>query len=217
MEYFDGLTTWFAAFAGSEWAVVVLAIATFLESIFSPIPPDPLLIPMSVLNPNMAILYGLVATLSSVLGALVGHWLGSRFGRPILSRFASNSKIDRFGRPVLSRFASNSKIDQAESLFDRFGGWAVLAAAVTPIPYKVFAVLAGVLKYDRKKFFIVSLIGRGVRFIGLGVLLFLFGEQIQIFIEDNLQSLSLYGLAVFMVLGVGLVVLLKFRNRFGLS
>ena len=200
MEYFDGLTTWFAAFAGSEWAVVVLAIATFLESIFSPIPPDPLLIPMSVLNPNMAILYGLVATLSSVLGALVGHWLGSRFGRP-----------------ALSRFASNSKIDQAESLFDRFGGWAVLAAAVTPIPYKVFAVLAGVLKYDRKKFFIVSLIGRGVRFIGLGVLLFLFGEQIQIFIEDNLQSLSLYGLAVFMVLGVGLVVLLKFRNRFGLS
>ncbi len=200
MEYFDGLTTWFAAFAGSEWAVVVLAIATFLESIFSPIPPDPLLIPMSVLNPNMAILYGLVATLSSVLGALVGHWLGSRFGRP-----------------VLSRFASNSKIDQAESLFDRFGGWAVLAAAVTPIPYKVFAVLAGVLKYDRKKFFIVSLIGRGVRFIGLGVLLFLFGEHIQIFIEDNLQSLSLYGLAVFMVLGVGLVVLLKFRNRFGLS
>ena len=200
MEYFDGLTTWFSAFAGSEWAVVVLAIATFLESIFSPIPPDPLLIPMSVLNPNMAILYGLVATLSSVLGALVGHWLGSRFGRP-----------------VLSRFASNSKIDQAESLFDRFGGWAVLAAAVTPIPYKVFAVLAGVLKYDRKKFFIVSLIGRGVRFIGLGVLLFLFGEQIQIFIEDNLQSLSLYGLAVFMVLGVGLVVLLKFRNRFGLS
>mgnify|MGYP003322401752 FL=1 len=200
MEYFDGLTTWFAAFAGSEWAVVVLAIATFLESIFSPIPPDPLLIPMSVLNPNMAILYALVATLSSVLGALVGHWLGSRFGRP-----------------VLSRFASNSKIDQAESLFDRFGGWAVLAAAVTPIPYKVFAVLAGVLKYDRKKFFIVSLIGRGVRFIGLGVLLFLFGEQIQIFIEDNLQSLSLYGLAVFMVLGVGLVVLLKFRNRFGFS
>ena len=200
MEYFDGLTTWFAAFAGSEWAVVVLAIATFLESIFSPIPPDPLLIPMSVLNPNMAILYGLVATLSSVLGALVGHWLGSRFGRP-----------------VLSRFASNSKIDQAESLFDRFGGWAVLAAAVTPIPYKVFALLAGVLKYDRKKFFIVSLIGRGVRFIGLGVLLFLFGEQIQIFIEDNIQSLSLYGLAVFMVLGVGLVVLFKFRNRFGLS
>ena len=200
MEYLDGLTTWFAAFAGSEWAVVVLAIATFLESIFSPIPPDPLLIPMSVLNPNMAILYGLVATVSSVLGALVGHWLGSRLGRPILSRFTSNSRIDL-----------------AESLFDRYGGWAVLAAAVTPIPYKVFAILAGVLQYDRGKFFIVSLIGRGVRFLGLGVLLFLFGEQIQFFLEENIRSLSLYGLAVVIVLGGGIVVLLKFRNRLGVS
>ena len=200
MEYLDGLTTWFAAFAGSEWAVVVLAIATFLESIFSPIPPDPLLIPMSVLNPNMAILYGLVATVSSVLGALVGHWLGSRLGRPILSRFTSNSRIDL-----------------AESLFDRYGGWAVLAAAVTPIPYKVFAILAGVLQYDRGKFLMVALIGRGVRFLGLGVLLFLFGEQIQLFLEENIRSLSLYGLAVVIVLGGGIVVLLKFRNRLGVS
>ena len=94
MDFLEGLTTWFAGFAGSEWAVIVLAIATFLESIFSPIPPDPLLIPMSVLRPEMAIWYGLVATISSLMGALVGHWLGSRFGRPILSRFASESKID---------------------------------------------------------------------------------------------------------------------------
>ena len=121
------------------------------------------------------------------------------------------------GRPILSRFTSNSRIDLAESLFDRYGGWAVLAAAVTPIPYKVFAILAGVLQYDRGKFFIVSLIGRGVRFLGLGVLLFLFGEQIQIFLEENIRSLSLYGLAVVIVLGGGIVVLLKFRNRLGVS
>ncbi|HIC48523.1 MAG TPA: DedA family protein, partial [Dehalococcoidia bacterium] len=157
MDLFDGLITWFAGFAGSEWAVVVLAVATFLESIFSPIPPDTLLIPMSVLRPEMAIWYGLVATIASLSGALVGHWLGARFGRPILSRFTSDSKVDL-----------------AESLFDRYGAWALLAAAVTPIPYKVFAILAGVLKFDRKRFLIVSLIGRGARFIGLGILLFLF-------------------------------------------
>ena len=153
MDFLEGLTTWFAGFAGSEWALIVLAIATFLESIFSPIPPDPLLIPMSVLRPEMAIWYGLVATISSLMGALVGHWLGSRFGRPILSRFASESKIDL-----------------AESLFNRYGAWALLAAAITPIPYKVFTVLAGVLKFDTKRFLIVSLIGRGARFIGLGIL-----------------------------------------------
>ena len=200
MDFFDGLTTWFAGFAGSEWAVIALAVATFLESIFSPIPPDPLLIPMSVLRPDMAIWYGLVATLASLLGALVGHWLGARFGRPILSRFASDSKIDL-----------------AESLFDRYGAWALLAAAVTPIPYKVFAILAGVFKFNRKRFLIVSLIGRGTRFIGLGILLFLFGEQIQHFIEQNIQKLSLFGLAAVVVSCVCVWMLVKFRNRLGVS
>ena len=200
MDFFGELTTWFAGFAGSEWAVIVLAIATFLESIFSPIPPDPLLIPMSVLRPDMAIWYGLVATIASLSGALVGHWLGARFGRPILSRFTSDSKVDL-----------------AESLFDRYGAWALLAAAVTPIPYKVFAILAGVLKFDRKRFLIVSLIGRGARFIGLGILLFLFGEQIQHFIEQNIQKLSLFGLVAVVVSCLCLWVLVKFRSKLGVS
>ena len=200
MDFFDGLTTWFAGFAGSEWAIVVLAVATFLESILSPIPPDPLLIPMSVLRPEMAIWYGLVATIASLSGALVGHWLGSRFGRPILSRFTSESKVDL-----------------AESLFDRYGAWALLAAAVTPIPYKLFAILAGVLKFDRKRFLIVSLIGRGSRFIGLGILFFLFGEQIQHFIEQNIQKLSLFGLVAVVVSCLCLWVLVKFRSKLGVS
>lgn len=200
MDLFDGLITWFAGFAGSEWAVVVLAVATFLESIFSPIPPDTLLIPMSVLRPEMAIWYGLVATIASLSGALVGHWLGARFGRPILSRFTSDSKVDL-----------------AESLFDRYGAWALLAAAVTPIPYKVFAILAGVLKFDRKRFLIVSLIGRGARFIGLGILLFLFGEQIQHFIEQNIQKFSLFGLAAVVVSCLCLWVLVKFRSKLRVS
>ena len=200
MDFFDGLTTWFAGFAGSEWAIVVLAVATFLESILSPIPPDPLLIPMSVLRPEMAIWYGLVATIASLSGALVGHWLGSRFGRPILSRFTSESKVDL-----------------AESLFDRYGAWALLAAAVTPIPYKVFAILAGVLKFDRRRFLIISLIGRGARFIGLGILFFLFGEQIQHFIEQNIQKLSLFGLVAVVVSCLCLWVLVKFRSKLGVS
>ena len=200
MDFFGELTTWFAGFAGSEWAIVVLAVATFLESILSPIPPDPLLIPMSVLRPEMAIWYGLVATIASLSGALVGHWLGSRFGRPILSRFTSESKVDL-----------------AESLFDRYGAWALLAAAVTPIPYKLFAILAGVLKFDRKRFLIVSLIGRGARFIGLGILLFLFGEQIQHFIEQNIQKLSLFGLVAVVVSCLCLWVLVKFRSKLGVS
>jgi len=63
------------------------------------------------------------------MGAVLGHWLGAQFGRPILGKFVSESRIR-----------------SAEALFDKYGVWAVLVAAVTPIPYKVFTILAGVLK-----------------------------------------------------------------------
>ncbi|SVB21125.1 uncharacterized protein METZ01_LOCUS173979, partial [marine metagenome] len=80
MDLFHDLTAWFQGFAESDWAIVILAIGAFAESIISPIPPDPLLIPMSVLQPSFAIWFGVIATVSSVLGAIVGHWLGGRFG-----------------------------------------------------------------------------------------------------------------------------------------
>ena len=182
MDLFLDLTIWFQGFAESDWAIFVLALGAFAESTFSPIPPDPLLIPMSVLKPSLAIWFAVIATVSSVMGAIVGHWLGSRFGRPLVHRMMSKGSVQ-----------------SAESLFDKYGTWAVLVAAVTPIPYKVFTILAGVLGLDMKRFILVSLIGRGARFMSLGVLLFLFGEKIQIYIDRHFQNLSILA-------GVGVIV-----------
>ena len=92
-EFIDGLATWLESFVDSQWALVALVLVSASESIASPIPPDPILIPKSILKPNMAIIYSLVAALSSVLGAIMGHWLGSRFGRPLLGRFVSDYRI----------------------------------------------------------------------------------------------------------------------------
>ena len=194
MEFFHDLTIWFQGFAESDWAIFVLALGAFAESTFSPIPPDPLLIPMSVLNPSLAIWFGVVATISSVMGAIVGHWLGSRFGRPLLHRMMSESSVR-----------------SAESLFDKYGAWAVLVAAVTPIPYKVFTILAGVLGLDMKRFILVSLIGRGARFMSLGVLLFLFGEEIQIYIDRHFQKLSILAGVAVIVSILSVWVILKLR------
>ena len=72
LDLLHQLTDWFIGFAESDWAVVVLAIGSFLESTISPVPIDPLLIPMGVLQPNFAIFFAVVALISSVLGALVG-------------------------------------------------------------------------------------------------------------------------------------------------
>ena len=172
-EILQELSNWIREFAETDWALLILFVTAFLESTISPIPPDPLLIPMAVLQPNLAIWLGVLCTVASVLGAVLGHWLGAQFGRPILGRFVSEGRIR-----------------SAESLFDKYGVWAVLVAAVTPIPYKVFTVLAGVLKLDMKRFLIASIIGRGMRFLSLAVVIFLFGEDVQAFVEENFEALT---------------------------
>ena len=173
-EILQELSNWIRDFAETDWALLILFVTAFLESTISPIPPDPLLIPMAVLQPNLAIWLGVLCTVASVLGAVLGHWLGAQFGRPILGRFVSEGRIR-----------------SAESLFDKYGVWAVLVAAVTPIPYKVFTILAGVLKLDMKRFLIASIIGRGMRFLSLAVVIFLFGEDVQAFVEENFEALTI--------------------------
>jgi len=133
-----------------------------------------------------------VVTVFSVSGALLGHWLGQRLGRPFLYRFVSHSK-------VLA----------AERMFDRYGSWAILIGAFTPLPYKVFALSAGVLGLDRRTFIIASLVGRGARFLTLGVLVYLFGGQVQEFIVANFGIITAALGAVVVVL----VVLLAYIRR----
>ena len=174
MEFLSDINIWVEGFAETDWAILVLIVGTFLESLISPIPPDPLLIAMSVLQPSLAIYFSLVATIASVLGALLGHWIGKKYGRL-----------------VLRKFVSEDKILVGEKLFDKYGVWAVLLAAITPIPYKVFAILAGVLKLDVKRFLIASIIGRGIRYLSFGIVLYFFGEDIRVLMEDYFDNLTL--------------------------
>ena len=168
LEILSELSHWLVGFAGSEWAIAVLAAAAFVESIFSPFPPDPLLIAASVFNPEMAIVFAAVVTVASVAGALVGYWLGARFGRPVLYRFASAEKVER-----------------VEVLFDKHGTWAIILAAVSPIPYKVFAIAAGAMEMRLRPFIIASLIGRGSRMFLWAILILLFGEAALELIESR--------------------------------
>ena len=181
-ELYHDLTDWTLQAADSEWAIALLAMVAFSESIFFPIPPDPLVIAIGVASPGSAIWVAALATVASVAGAFLGHWLGRRFGRPLLRRLVSQDKVDR-----------------AEALFNRYGVWTIILAAITPIPYKVFAILAGVMALPVRPFLIASVIGRGARLMTIGVLVFLFGEEIQIFIEDNFELVTI-------ATGVGLVV-----------
>ena len=174
IELLHDLSDWTVGFADSDWAALALAVLSFCESIFFPVPPDPLLIGIGILQPENALWLAAVVTVSSVAGALVGHWLGKRLGRPLLNRIASENK-------VLA----------VERMFHRHGAPAILIAAFTPLPYKVFAISAGVLDMDRRMFVVTSLIGRGARFFLLGGLIFFYGDSVQDFIQRNFDLLTI--------------------------
>ena len=140
---------------GSNFGLVGLALVSSTESIIQPVPPDLLVIPMSLeagSAPELLAIF-LVATILSVLGSLGGYAIGLYAGRPIIGRFA---------RPSLSR-----KLDE---ILVRYGNAGVFIAAVSPIPYKLLAWTAGAGRMNLKPFVIAGIFGRGIRF-GLQVLL----------------------------------------------
>ena len=194
---FGDASDWVLGFADSAWSALALAITAFAESIFFPIPPDLLLIAIGVLHPEKALWLAAIATVASVAGAVVGHWLGRKIGRPILFRIVDPARVEF-----------------AERLFKRYGTWAILIAALTPVPYKVFAILAGVLELDLRPFVVASLIGRGVRFFFLGGLIFAFGEPIQEFVNANFGLLTV-AVAAVLVAGAAIAVVLARRHRTG--
>jgi membrane protein YqaA with SNARE-associated domain len=195
LELLHRLSDWIAGFADSPWAVAILAIDSFTESIINPIPPDPLLIAIAIGNPRNALWLAALVTATSVLGALIGHWLGLHFGRPIVLRFFSEVKI--------------AKVEQ---MFQKYGAWAVLLAAFTPIPYKVFTVTAGVMEMERRPFIIASIIGRGARFFILGILIFAFGEAIQGFIETQFEVLTVVSSIVLIAAAAAAYFIMRYRK-----
>tara|TARA_Y100000590_G_scaffold460709_1_gene620670 strand:- start:60976 stop:61596 length:621 start_codon:yes stop_codon:yes gene_type:complete len=179
LELLHDLAQWILSFADSPWALVILAISSFTESIFNPIPPDALLIAISLLKTQHSIWFATLVILTSVCGALVGHFIGKRYGRPILH-------VTFKGKRVIP----DNMIEKADQLFDRYGVWAVLIAAFSPVPYKLIAIGAGVLNFDRKPFLVASLIGRSFRFMLIGIFIFFYGERINQYINDYLGLIT---------------------------
>lgn len=160
----DSVVSW-----GSGFGLVGLAVVSSSEAAFQPVPPDLLVIPMSLDASSWLDLLAifLVATLSSVLGSLGGYGIGFYAGRPA---------IEKFAKPSLSR-----KLDE---LISRYGDTGVFIAAVSPIPYKLLAWTAGAGRMDIRTFLLAGIFGRGIRF-GMEVLIVgYWGEELVGMLED---------------------------------
>ena len=139
-----------------------LALLSFTEAIIQPIPPDLMFLPMAYDERNsvtMLLWLWFIVTFASVLGAVVGHALGKRYGTKLL---------DRFGKP--------QHRERREYLFHRYGTWGMFIAAVSPLPYKVFGWIAGASDMKLRPFILAGIFGRGLRFGLEALMIYLYGE-----------------------------------------
>ncbi|ANB20120.1 YqaA family protein [Alteromonas stellipolaris] len=151
MKLFEPMYDMALRWARHRHAVKYLGGLSFAESVFFPIPPDVMLAPMSLSQPNKAWRFALITTLASILGGIAGYWLGY---------FA----FDAWLSPIIESWGYTHKIETATQWFADYGVWVVFVAGFSPIPYKVFTTSAGFLQMAFFPFLIASAVGRGARF-----------------------------------------------------
>ncbi|MBU0781323.1 YqaA family protein [Loktanella salsilacus] len=186
------LYDWTMSLSRSRHALRALAIVSFIESSVFPIPPDVLMIPMIIARPSRAFLIAGIATVASVLGALLGYYIGAAL-------------FDTIGQPVLDFYGKGEYFDAFAVKYNDWGAWAVLIAGITPFPFKVITIASGVTGLSLPVFIVASIIARAFRFFLVAALLWKFGQPIQDFIERRLGLVF----TVFMVLLVGGFAVLK--------
>jgi membrane protein YqaA with SNARE-associated domain len=165
MKLFSPIYDRVIAWSRHRHAPRYLAVLSFSESSFFPIPPDVMLAPMVLANPHKAWNLALLTTVTSVLGGLLGYLIGM-FSFELIE-------------PLLRDAGYYPKYLLAKEWFDEWGFWAVFLAGFSPIPYKVFTITAGVISMAFLPFVVASTIGRGARFYLVAGLLRWGGESME--------------------------------------
>lgn len=184
------LYDWTLKWADHPSAVWILGVLSAIEGIFFPIPIDPYLLALSASKPKKSLTYAGIATLTSVVGGTMGYFVGVMFWDMTQDFFftyiMSPAKFDL----VLDKFQENAFL-------------AIFIAGFTPIPYKVFAISAGVASIGLPTFIVASLFGRSLRFFAIGILFFFWGKEIKLQIEKHFNKLSI-------ALGIAIVVFILY-------
>ena len=134
-----------------KYSAYYLSFMSFAEAVFFPVPVDVMLAPMALAKPKSAWKYAFLATVFSVLGGMIGYYLGY-------------AMYDSFVVGIIESVGYQHKMDIARDWFTQYGIWVIFVASFTPIPYKVFTIMAGMMSMAFLPFMLVSLIGRGLRF-----------------------------------------------------
>jgi len=172
------LYDWLMRLAGHRHAQWYLSVISFVESSVFPLPPDAMLIPMTLAKPQNAWRYATICTIASVLGGLLGYYIGYAL-------------FDTLGQWILSAYHLDDKFFEFQQKFNEWGLPIVFFAGLTPFPYKVVTLMSGVTEMALPTFIAASVVSRGIRFYLVCGLLYWLGEPMRAFIEKYLGWLTL--------------------------
>ena len=188
--------------AGHKSSKYYLAIVSFVESSFFPIPPDVMVIPMVISKKNDFIKIFLITTIFSVLGGMLGYLIGAfffEFGAHIMNFYGYEDKL------------SNIKENLVNS--DGFYAWlgVLFLAGFTPLPYKVFTIASGLIGFNFLIFVLISLISRGLRFFIVSYLSYKFGDLFNEYMDKH--GSKWFTIIGILIVIIGLIIYLIFKSH----
>jgi membrane protein YqaA with SNARE-associated domain len=164
---------WCVAAADKPYALWVLAAVSFAESSFFPVPPDIMLLPMSLARPKRAWLFASLCTVASVAGGVVGYAIGALL-------------YDSLGQWLINLYGLGGKVEAFRASYAEWGAWIIIGKGLTPIPYKLVTITSGFAGYNLGLFILCSIVARGGRFFAVAILLNRYGDAIRAEIERRL-------------------------------
>ena len=164
---------WCIAAAHKPYALWLMGTVSFAESSFFPIPPDTMLIPMSLARPEKAWTYATVCTITSVAGGVLGYVIGAYL-------------YDTVGHWLIDVYRLGDKVEAFRDAYVCYGALIILVKGLTPIPYKIVTITSGFAGYNIWMFIALSFVARGMRFYAFAFLMNRYGAQARAIIEERL-------------------------------
>ena len=183
------LYDWCIEAADKPYAPWLMGAVSFAESSFFPIPPDTMLIPMSLARPERAWFYATLCTLTSVAGGVLGYVIGAYL-------------YDTLGHWLIALYHLGGKVEAFRDAYQCYGALIILIKGLTPIPYKIVTITSGFAGYNVALFVLFSIVARGTRFYLVAFVLHRYGPQARVIIEERLEF---WVTISFIVLVIGIV------------
>ena len=189
-KLYDKCITW----AGYKYAKQILAIEAFIESSFFPIPPDVMIVPMVVSKRNEFIQIALIATIFSVLGALLGYYIGYSLYEIAIQIFEFYGY--EYSDTIKERFTTGGG----------FKAWLgiLFTAGFTPLPFKLLTISSGIIHFNLASFVLICVVTRGLRFFLVAYLTYKFGSKFGPFLEKKGSLWAALIAMIIIIIAVGI-------------